>query len=51
MKPSEKEIKDLQQKIDHDQKQPPKPAEKRVRVEQSFSTVVTRMSETPPQKN
>jgi hypothetical protein len=48
-KPSEEQLKDLAEKIDRDQANA-SPAEKRVKVDQSFDSAVKKMGQTPPPK-
>jgi len=48
MKPDDKDIKQLQEQIKHDQEQPLKPAEKRLKVDESFESVVKKMAGAKP---
>ena len=49
--PKPNEIKDLQQQIQRDQERPSRPAEKPLKIDESFDSVVKKMSEKPPFKN
>jgi hypothetical protein len=48
-KRSKEQLKELAEKIDRDQTQV-SPAEKRVKVEESFDSAVKKMAQTPPPK-
>jgi hypothetical protein len=49
-KPTRIQIKALQKQIEKDQAQPPKPAEKRLKVKQSFNKAVQTIVRASPKK-